>query len=140
MLAANVIFLSFKYNAAKFTGPSFCNLSGKDRCAKCSYPLLSAAFLSALSHPEGQHKHYLPSTGKGINFVDSEKYVLRRKPWTLTFSPFPPSFGESQVLCNTITDKNVCIFECLQGRRALQCSYTLQITVEPLSETRKSKE
>lgn len=38
MLAANVIFLSFKHNAAKFTGPSFCNLSGKERCAKCSYP------------------------------------------------------------------------------------------------------
>lgn len=75
-------------------GHHFAISVGKRDVPNVPAPLPSAAFLSALSHPEGQHKHHLPSTGKGINSGESEKYVLRRKPWTLKFSPFPPSFGE----------------------------------------------
>lgn len=93
MLMANVIFLHFKNNAVKFTRPPICNLSGEERCAKMS--LLHSAqqlFLSTLSHPEGRHKQYLPSTGKRMNFGENEKEVVQRKACTLKSSPFPPAF------------------------------------------------
>lgn len=94
MLAADVIF-SFKYNEAKFTGSSFCSLSGKEGCAKMFLPLSSQQLV--LSHPEGCHKQHLPSTGKDVNFGECENYVLQRKACTLKFSPFPPAFGQSHV-------------------------------------------
>lgn len=54
MLAAYVIFLSFKYNAAKFTVPSFCDLHlvGKRDMPKCSYSIPLRGFSSLPSHTQ----------------------------------------------------------------------------------------
>ena len=74
MLAAYVIFLSFKYNAAKFTRPPFCNVhfrdsqGGSEMCHHMFLPLSpQERHLSALSHSGGCLKKHHPSTGKGMS-------------------------------------------------------------------------
>lgn len=80
MLAANIIFLSFKNNAAKFTRLPFCNLSREERCGKMFLPHSpNQLFLSALSHPEGCYKQHLPSTGKGMSFRESESRPFKEE-------------------------------------------------------------
>lgn len=121
MLAAYVIFLSFKYNAAKFTRPPFCNVhfrdsqGGSEMCHHMFLPLSpQERHLSALSHSGGCLKKHHPSTGKGMSLGKVKSRSFK-----------DPDPAPSLVPLDRATDKNECRFGFIQGRRDLQYSHAL---------------
>lgn len=140
MLAAHVIFLSFKYDAAKFTRPPFCNVhfrdsqGGREMCHSMFLPLSPQELhLSALSHSGGRLKKHHPSTGKDMSLGKVKSRSFKDPDPALSLVPL------DRAISNVIPSQTRMSAALDFSKEGETCSVhmPLQITGGPLTETRK---